>query len=86
MRNLVAQPKIKLVIFQDSLPRHNNNINHISSYVIQYINHDYNPRKNNKFMGFSDIELDFPFIGGIDITLDYDFRRVMKIPPSYKIV
>lgn len=80
----MAQPNKNLGVFHDPLPRHNNNINHISSKAIQQVNHNYHARQNNEFMGFSN--LDFSFIGGIDITLDYEYTDIMEVPLAYQII
>jgi len=86
MRNPMAQPNKNFGIFQDPLPRHNNNIKNISSKATHYANHDYNHRYSNEFVGFNDIDSNFPFVGGIDIIPHYEFMGVMELPPSYHII
>lgn len=48
--------------------------------------HDYNHGQSHKFIGFDGVNSKFPFMGVIDITLDYAFTGSMDPPPTYHIV
>lgn len=82
-RNLIAQANKKLGVFQDPLPTHNNNINHISFEDSQKVVHNYNPRHSNEFMGSINIISYYSFMGTIDITSYYEFLGVIDAPQTY---
>lgn len=75
--NSMAQPNQEMGIFQDPLPWHNSDVHYISTKVTQQVLHNFNPTWSNEFYGFTSTKFEIPFVGNIDIMLDYEFTSSM---------
>lgn len=84
--NPITQPNQKMGIFQDPLPRHNNDVHYVSIEATQQVLHDYNSMQSNEFYSFISTNSKVPFIGSVDITSDYEFTSHMNPPLAYQIV
>lgn len=58
----------------------------MSTEATQQVLHDYNLIQSNEFYGHISTKFEVPFVGNIDITLDYEFTGHMDPPPAYQIV